>query len=454
MRIICATDFSGPGLAAIELGTKLAERLGDTLTIIHALDPTALFGPDVAAGVALEASLQEAAAEELAKWVERAEGCGVSAEARVLDGAAAPVILEAARAEDVRLVVIGTHGRKGLVHLFSGSVADQVAAEAPCPVVATHGSWRSAGIEGKRRLHLLVGSEGSPAADAAVDWVKGFRQLLPCDVTFFQPYWPPDEARRYGLDPLAGGGNANPELLALLERELRRCVGVLPGAGEVRFRFAAFDGHGTKMLLAEAERLEPDLIVVGGASRRGGGRGTAFGATALLRASRVPVACVPQTQRRPAKGRIPVTSTVLVGTDLSDFANEGIPAAYGLLRGTGGRVVICHVYKRGPHEDLGAAGLTTLPRLTPSDRYGTEELLRQLAPPEAAALGIASEVAVVESGSVPEALLQEAERIDADIVVLASHGHTRAARTVVGSVTEAVVRGSRRPVLVLHPGLR
>lgn len=49
--------------------------------------------------------------------------------------AAAPVIVDYAKDQDIDLIVMGTHGRRGLGHLFLGSVAEEVVRFAPCPVL-------------------------------------------------------------------------------------------------------------------------------------------------------------------------------------------------------------------------------------------------------------------------------------------------------------------------------
>jgi nucleotide-binding universal stress UspA family protein len=53
----------------------------------------------------------------------------------VLTGPAASEIVEFARARGMDLIVMGTHGRRGLSHLLMGSVAERVLRTAPCPVL-------------------------------------------------------------------------------------------------------------------------------------------------------------------------------------------------------------------------------------------------------------------------------------------------------------------------------
>jgi nucleotide-binding universal stress UspA family protein len=59
-------------------------------------------------------------------------------------------------------------------------------------------------------------------------------------------------------------------------------------------------------------------------------------------------------------------------------------------------------------------------------------------------------VTVVDGGAAKEAIVQAARRLGADTIVVGSHGRTGAARAVLGSVAEAVVRHADRPVYVVR----
>jgi nucleotide-binding universal stress UspA family protein len=214
-------------------------------------------------------------------------------------------------------------------------------------------------------------------------------------------------------------------------------------------RFPTSHGRLADDLAIEAEVLLPDLVVMG-VGKRTLGRLTGLTPQAALHAIKIPVVCVPESLRPPPVDGIPVVQTVMVGTDMSDFSNQAIPGAYSLLRGTGGRVEICFVYERG----VGTESAMDLPAESPplpSLKDEIEIKLRQLIPREAASLGIESAVRVVEASSADEGLVHEAERIGADVLVIASHGTTGIKRALLGSVADKIVRHSTRPVLVLYP---
>jgi nucleotide-binding universal stress UspA family protein len=56
-------------------------------------------------------------------------------EARVAQGSPAEKIIETAKKEGIDLIIMGTHGRKGLERAIFGSVCDKVVRTAPCPVL-------------------------------------------------------------------------------------------------------------------------------------------------------------------------------------------------------------------------------------------------------------------------------------------------------------------------------
>jgi nucleotide-binding universal stress UspA family protein len=60
---------------------------------------------------------------------------GVAVEPRLLEGEPASTIVDVARETDCSLIVMGTHGRSGIVRVLLGSVAEDVLRTAPCPVM-------------------------------------------------------------------------------------------------------------------------------------------------------------------------------------------------------------------------------------------------------------------------------------------------------------------------------
>ncbi len=147
-KILVAEDFSECSDAALGFALDLAQRHGAE---VHALYAQVLYG-DPFAPSTYPARHNERVLQEMKKRVNaQAEAVGsVDPEALEVkytvmrDVAAAPAILRYAEEHDVDLVVMGTHGKRGLRRLLLGSVAEEVVQMAKCPVLTISG-----GGEGK-----------------------------------------------------------------------------------------------------------------------------------------------------------------------------------------------------------------------------------------------------------------------------------------------------------------
>ena len=138
--ILVPTDFSESSDAALEYAVRLAERLGASVQLLHVLDD-----PFLADGLAVEAYISEAPAvrtalledarSRLANQPIPAHASALIVEREVLFGHGASTIAEYAGARAADLIVMGTHGRSGLVHLLMGSIAERLVRTAPCPVL-------------------------------------------------------------------------------------------------------------------------------------------------------------------------------------------------------------------------------------------------------------------------------------------------------------------------------
>jgi universal stress protein A len=142
-HILMPTDFSPPADAALIRAKQLAERFGARLSLLHVVtDPQArgtwtseLYVPAIPE---VRDQLLNAARERLTNTLTEEERLRlqVTVDARV--GAVAEVITEVARSYGIDLIVMGTHGRRGLSHFVMGSIAEKVVREAPCAVLTTH----------------------------------------------------------------------------------------------------------------------------------------------------------------------------------------------------------------------------------------------------------------------------------------------------------------------------
>ena len=146
-QILVPVDFSPHSDFALTYGAALAVRLRASLHLVHVLEPV----PPMAVGEglylvdieALEAGMTAEAERRIGECRARAAALGVAVTSDVLTGHPATVIVNAARGWRSDLIVMGTHGRTGLAHMFMGSIAETVTRLAPCPVLTVRETeWR------------------------------------------------------------------------------------------------------------------------------------------------------------------------------------------------------------------------------------------------------------------------------------------------------------------------
>lgn len=133
-NILVPTDFSPCAEHALDYACALAAKLGAKLHIVNAIG--GVF-PDLPVALTdqMLTSIRDSSTTALARLVD-ARRAGVSfGEVRVIEGDARDVILQAATDVHADLIVIGTHGRRGLSRLLLGSVAEHILRRAPCPVL-------------------------------------------------------------------------------------------------------------------------------------------------------------------------------------------------------------------------------------------------------------------------------------------------------------------------------
>jgi universal stress protein A len=134
-NILVPIDFSPCAEHALDYACDLAARLGARIHVINAIGAT-LPELSVALTDQMISSVRHNNAAALDKLIEPRRKKAAFGEITVVDNDARDAILQAARAVRADLIVIGTHGRRGLTRVLLGSVAEDVLRRAPCPVLA------------------------------------------------------------------------------------------------------------------------------------------------------------------------------------------------------------------------------------------------------------------------------------------------------------------------------
>ncbi|MEK6678500.1 MAG: universal stress protein [Nitrospirota bacterium] len=135
-RIIAATDGSRYSKAAVDEAIKIAKASKGNLIIVSAVDINEEFESEAP-------ELTERFERQFKAMVERitkqAKAKGVKAEGIVKIGEPYNVIISAAKAKKADLIVMGSHGRRGLSRLLMGSVTERVIGHAKCAVLVVKG---------------------------------------------------------------------------------------------------------------------------------------------------------------------------------------------------------------------------------------------------------------------------------------------------------------------------
>jgi nucleotide-binding universal stress UspA family protein len=140
-RILVPTDFTETSDRAIEWALSLAERLGSWVTLMHSYEIPIIGFPDGAlvATADIATRIADASRAALESAVAKRQGRKVKVDGILRDGVAWEQINHVADEIDADLVVIGTHGRRGLARALLGSVAENVVRTARRPILTIHG---------------------------------------------------------------------------------------------------------------------------------------------------------------------------------------------------------------------------------------------------------------------------------------------------------------------------
>jgi universal stress protein A len=133
--ILVPIDFSDCSKKALQYAVPFAHQFNAAITLVHVVQVNRFSGVDFGAVdlPLLEAGAVKSAEEQLMALAKKEVPVPVAASVR--SGQPVQEIVAAARAIQADLIIISTHGRTGLKHVFLGSVAENVVRYAPCPVL-------------------------------------------------------------------------------------------------------------------------------------------------------------------------------------------------------------------------------------------------------------------------------------------------------------------------------
>jgi len=140
-RILIPTDFSDFSNLALNYGCELAKKFQAELHLLSVVEDVFTLVPDF---TGIPPGAQDYVTDQIQHFhleLEKLPGPqiekAIRVERKVVLGIPLVEILRYAKEEEMDMIVMGTHGRTGLKHVFLGSVAEAVVRQSPCPVLTT-----------------------------------------------------------------------------------------------------------------------------------------------------------------------------------------------------------------------------------------------------------------------------------------------------------------------------
>ena len=139
-KILFPTDFSEHSKHAFSYAMSFAKEYGARLYMLHIVEDVQYLANAYMFDVPIMpsfADMEQSRLKEMQEFIDReAADSSISIETMIKHGRPFIEIIQTARDENIDLIVIATHGRSGLEHVFFGSTAEKVVRKAPCPVLS------------------------------------------------------------------------------------------------------------------------------------------------------------------------------------------------------------------------------------------------------------------------------------------------------------------------------
>jgi len=190
-RILCPVDFSDSSAIASAYAQSLAWHYKATLLLQHVIDSLTPYYPYQAFPDSYNEvcrQLRANAEQQLQEFAKTHDRTAIQSQCIVQDGTITDLILGLAEARAVNLIVMGTHGLRGIDHLVLGSVTEKVLKKAHCPVLAVrkpaHGFATQEGGPDLIQLHRILCCTDSPdQSDQAWDHAVSLSEEYGAELT-------------------------------------------------------------------------------------------------------------------------------------------------------------------------------------------------------------------------------------------------------------------------------
>ena len=258
-NILVPIDFSEFSSNVLNYAIGLAEKFHSKLILLHAV---VLFEDDVN---------EEQRLQEYEEWVRKREKNidahmkknelrvnqkGISVDSVILRSiSAADAILEYLNDHSCDLIIMGTHGRTGLKHIFLGSVAEKIVRLSPIPVLSVHRSVQDFRIE-----NIIAPIDFSIYSKNAADYAISIAENFKAQVNFIHVIEKEIHPSFY-----ASGVESIFQIdTGLQDRVIQNMQGFLEEQlnSDIKPRFMVKEGRAHREIVEYAKEEKADLIVI------------------------------------------------------------------------------------------------------------------------------------------------------------------------------------------------
>ena len=247
-NILFLTDFSDASRTALVYALAFARHHNAKLFPAHVYDPVPVAYPEAGGVYNFSPETKQADFEKLKDLVQR--NCS-SFQPLVAEGAMECAVQQWINEHGIDLVVIGTHGRRGVQRFLLGSTAEAIFRTATCPVLTVGPHVAIKPSDEARIDKILFATDLTRESEYAVSYALSFAHERRAHVTFLHAI--PENVRNH-LD--------HARIVSFCRDELRKLV---PDDAQLWCEpdFRVEEGDPAEQIINFAERELPDLIVLG-----------------------------------------------------------------------------------------------------------------------------------------------------------------------------------------------
>jgi len=148
--ILIPTDFSDLSESSLRVGIAIAKRQNASVTLLHVVDKFSYSPPNEthSSEFRITPDILFTVGEKLKGITEKIQKeTGIKISGRILEGKPSDLICKLAFEDNINIIVMGTHGKKGIRKNYIGSEAISVVKNASCPILTIPGRWQKTDFE-------------------------------------------------------------------------------------------------------------------------------------------------------------------------------------------------------------------------------------------------------------------------------------------------------------------